>query len=422
MRLTLLTIGSRGDVQPMVALGQGLRREGHEVRIATFAGFRPLVEGAGLSLAPLSGTAQDVTESKEGQEMLDSGQNIVKQIRAIRAISRKLIQQEGYWESFQSACQNAQAVIYHYTAPQGFHLAEKLGIPSIVTAIAPAIVPTRAFPHPFWPGDPKLGGAFNRFTHTVCEQFMWQPFRSMINEWRQQHLQLPPTPLRGPYTQMRTSPVLYAFSPNVVPRAPDWDDRVRVTGSWFLEPTDWKPTGRLLDFLAMGSPPVYVGFGSAGTLDEGEALRIIREALRLSGQRGVVSVHSDQLRSQATDSCIFPIDEVSHEWLFPRMSAVVHHGGSGSTAAGLRAGVPNIVVPFFADQPFWGRRIAALGVGPQPIPRKELTAERLAAAIKSAINEPTMRQKAAALGEKIRAERGVEEASAIITRHLSTPR
>jgi hypothetical protein len=160
----------------------------------------------------------------------------VQQVRAIRAISRKLTQTEGYWESYNQACADAEAIVYNYTAPQGFHLAERFKIPGILVASTPAVAPTGAFPHPFWPGDPKLGSSFNRMTHFVCEQFMWQPFRTMINEWRQEHLQLPPVSLRGPYPLMRRSLVLYSCSPAVIPRVPDWDDRVELTGSWYVEP------------------------------------------------------------------------------------------------------------------------------------------------------------------------------------------
>jgi UDP:flavonoid glycosyltransferase YjiC (YdhE family) len=406
----------------MVALGQGLRRAGHEVRIATFGSFRRLVEDAGLELAPLTGTGQALTDSEEGRAMLESGENIVKHVRAIRAISRKLVQTEGFWDSLHNACQPAEAIVYHYTAPHGFHLAEKFGIPAIVTAIAPGVVPTGAFPHPFWPGEPKLGATFNRLTHGICEQFMWQPFRTIINQWRQEHLGLPPVPLRGPYPQIRRSSVIYAFSPSLVPRAPDWDERVQVTGFWFMDLPAWQPDRRLTDFLSAGLPPVYIGFGSVGTMDEEAGLGIVREALRLSGQRGIVNVRSEHLRAQASAGDFLPVDDVPHEWLFPRMRAVVHHGGSGSTGAGLRAGVPNIVVPFFSDQPFWGRRVAAVGAGPAPIPRKELTPERLAAAIKTAVGDPSIRHNAAAIGEKIRAENGVECAVEIIGRYLAAAR
>ncbi len=406
----------------MVALGQGLRRAGHEVRIATFGSFRPLVEEAGLVLSPLAGAGQLVTDSEEGRALLASGENIVQHVRAIRAISRKLRQTEGYWESFDRACDKAEAIVYHYTAPQGFHLAEKLRIPAIVTALTPTLVPTGAFPHPFWPGEPKLGAAFNRVTHAICHQFMWQPFRTMLNQWRQEHLGLRPVSLHGPLPRMRRSPVIYAYSPSVVPRAPDWNENVHVTGFWFRNPPAWHPDRRLIDFLSGERAPVYIGFGSLGSLDEPAMLRIIREALRLSGQRGIIGLRSDQLASQTDAGDFLPIGDVPFEWLFPQMAAVVHSGGAGSSAAGMRAGVPNITIPFFSDQPFWARRVAAVGAGPAPIPQKELTAELLAAAITTAVKDPLIRQNAAAIGEKIRAENGVERATEIITRHLAAAR
>jgi len=152
-----------------------------------------------------------------------------------------------------------------------------------MTAIARSVVPASAFPHPFWPGEPKFGAAFNRFNHWTCEQFMWQPFRTFMNQWRRHRLGLTPVPFRGPYPWMRHSLMIYAFSPSLVPMAPDWDERVQVTGLWFMEPPVWLPARRLTDFLSAGPPPVYVGFGSVGTMDEEEGLRFVREALRLPG-------------------------------------------------------------------------------------------------------------------------------------------
>jgi sterol 3beta-glucosyltransferase len=416
MRFTLLTIGSRGDVQPLVALGQGLRRAGHEVRIATFETFRPLVEQAGLVLAPLVGNAKTLTESEDADALVESGQNIAQHVRAIRAISRKLTQTEGYWESFSQACRGAEAIIYNYTAPQGYHLAERFKIPGILVAPTPAVAPTGDFPHPFWPGEPKLGAIFNRMTHSVCEQFMWQPFRTMINQWRLEHLGLPPMSMRGPYSLMRRSLVLYSCSPSVIPRASGWGEQVQLTGFWYSDPVRWEPDRRLTDFLKSGSRPVYIGFGSVGVGNEEASIQLAREALRLSGQRGIVGVRQPGSLEAAND--FLPVGDVPYEWLFPKMACVVHHGGAGTTAAAFRDGIPNVVFPHFSDQPFWGRRIAELGVGPTPIPGKELTAGRLAVAITETLNNPAILQKAALLGEKIRPEDGVRKAVEVITWYL----
>ena len=164
---------------------------------------------------------------------------------------------------------------------------------------------------------------------------------------------------------------------------------------------------------------VYVGFGSMTGNDPERLTTITLEALRLSGRRGVLLSGWAGLAEGDLPDSVLRLDAVPHDWLFPRMAVVVHHGGVGTTHVGLRAGVPNVVVPFFGDQPFWGDRVQALGAGPRPIPRDELTAERLAAAIETATSDGAMRARAAEVGQKIQAERGVEEAVAIVNRYLA---
>jgi UDP:flavonoid glycosyltransferase YjiC (YdhE family) len=402
----------------LVALGQGLRRAGHKVTLATFENFRPLVEQAGLVLAPLVGSSNTLTQSEDADALVKSGQNIMQHVRVIRSISRKLTQTKGYWESLSEACRGTEAIIYNYTAPQGYHLAERFKVPGILVAPTPAVSPTGDFPHPFWPGEPRRGPAFNRITHSVCEQFMWQPFRGMINQWRREHLDLPPVPLRGPFSAMRQSLVLYACSPNVIQRASDWGERVQLTGFWYVDPVRWEPDRRLTDFLASGPRPVYIGFGSVGVGDDQASIQLARQALRISGQRGIVGVRGSGLKSLEATNDFLPVGDVPYDWLFPKMACVVHHGGAGTTAAAFRDGVPNVVFPHFSDQPYWGRRIAELGVGPAPIPGKELTASRLAAAIAETLGSRSIREKCAVLKEKIRRENGVQKAVEVITDYL----
>jgi UDP:flavonoid glycosyltransferase YjiC (YdhE family) len=208
---------------------------------------------------------------------------------------------------------------------------------------------------------------------------------------------------------------LYGFSTHVVPRPTDWDESVHVTGYWFLEGSaDWHPPDELAAFLTSGPPPVYVGFGSMGALESGDTAGIVLEALRLAGQRGVVLTGAGEGIRHKTPDNILAVGTVPHDWLFPRVAAVVHHGGAGTTAAGLRAGVPSVLVPVFADQPFWGRRVADLGVGPEPIPHCRLAAERLARAIGLAVSDEPMRRRAAELGRAIRAEDGVSRAVRLV--------
>jgi UDP:flavonoid glycosyltransferase YjiC (YdhE family) len=210
-------------------------------------------------------------------------------------------------------------------------------------------------------------------------------------------------------------PILYGFSPSVIPAPSDWNGNIHITGYWFMEETgDWQPSSALLDFLNSGPPPVYIGFGSMGNRNPEQTADLVIQALALTHQRAILLSGWSGLKTTTLPASIFMVDSIPHAWLFPRVSAVVHHGGASTTAAGFHAGVPSVIIPFFGDQPFWGQRIADLGVGAKPIPRKKLTADRLAHAIREAVTNEEMRQRAATLGEQIRAENGIESAVQII--------
>jgi UDP:flavonoid glycosyltransferase YjiC (YdhE family) len=218
---------------------------------------------------------------------------------------------------------------------------------------------------------------------------------------------------------LRKSPVLYGYSPAVIPRPPDWGEDVHVTGYWFLDAVDdWTPAPELVAFLEGDPPPIYVGFGSMSSRNPEETANIVFQALAQSGQRAVVLSGWGGLQPERIPDSVFMVESVPFSWLFPRMAAVVHHGGAGTTAAGLRAGVPSLVVPFFGDQPYWGQRVADLGAGPKPIPRKRLTADRLAEAISQAVTDEAICQRAAELGARIRAEDGIARAVAIIEQQV----
>jgi UDP:flavonoid glycosyltransferase YjiC (YdhE family) len=210
-------------------------------------------------------------------------------------------------------------------------------------------------------------------------------------------------------------PVLYGFSPSVIPAPGDWKADIHVTGYWTLESSEeWAPPRELTNFLDEGLPPVYIGFGSMSNRQPEETANLVTKALEICGKRAILLSGWGGLQKADLPDTILMLDSVPHTWLFPRLSCVVHHGGAGTTGAGLRAGVPSIIVPFFGDQPFWGKRVAELGVGPAPIPRKQLTATRLAAAIQEAVSDTPIRQQAADLGRKIQAEDGISNAVEII--------
>lgn len=221
-------------------------------------------------------------------------------------------------------------------------------------------------------------------------------------------LGLPGTGRRHFTRVLRDSPTLLGVSRQVLPRPDDWPRTQEITGYWFLPaPEAWSPDPELADFLAAGDPPVYVGFGSMSTHDPEGTLATIVAALERSGRRGVIHRGGAGLSAGEVPETVRLVDQVPHDWLFPRCAGVVHHGGAGTTAAGLRAGVPSLVVPHIGDQSYWGRRVNELGAGPQPIRRHELTIERLATAIGELVTSRAMAERARSLGDRIRAENGV---------------
>jgi sterol 3beta-glucosyltransferase len=194
---------------------------------------------------------------------------------------------------------------------------------------------------------------------------------------------------------------------------------VHITGYWFQDALpEWKPPGDLEAFLDNGEPPVYVGFGSMSGRSPETLAAIVLEALAMSGRRGLLLTGWGGMQVMKVPENVFVISAAPHNWLFPRMAAVVHHGGAGTTAEGLRAGVPSVIVPFIVDQPFWGSRVNALGVGPEPIPAKNMTADKLAEAIRVATSDQDMKRRAAELGKAIRAEDGLANAERIVKQYL----
>ncbi|MCC6607605.1 MAG: glycosyltransferase family 1 protein [Anaerolineae bacterium] len=415
MQIVIIALGSRGDVQPYVALGKGLHAAGHQVRLMTHDAFEPLVTAHGLEFKIARGNVQAVADSPEMQALLEKGNFLAINAYTAQAAQKAALE---WAEDGLAACQGADLIVAGIGGLFiGLSLAEKLNRPLLQAYYVP-FTPTSAFAGALLPKPlPGVLGWLNRFSHHAVRQIMWQGSRKADRLARQQVLGLPKAPFFGPFgaAQTRGLPILYGFSPAVIAPPADWPRLAQVTGYWFLEAeTEWMPPPALVDFLAAGPPPVYVGFGSMTNRKPEETAALVIAALQQTNQRAVLLSGWGGLRGGDLPDSIFMLDAAPHDWLLPRMAAVVHHGGAGTTAAGLRAGVPSIVVPFFADQPFWGHRVAQLGVGPAPIPRAQLTVERLAVAIETAVTNQPMRQRAAELGAKIRAEAGVVNAVTIV--------
>jgi sterol 3beta-glucosyltransferase len=422
VRITIVSLGSRGDVQPFVALTAGLQGTGrHQARLAAPDNFESLAREYGLDFFPLGVDTQKLL----GTGGIDPGQNLLswfsEVLRSIQPLAGQIA------ENIRLACQDAEFIIYSLMGFGAGHVAEKLGVPGCMASPIPGLVPTRAYPNPngLFPSLP-LGGGYNRLTH-ILSGYLFQIFTGpFIERWRKDTLHLPSIPFgKYPYFHMggRPQPVFGSYSPIISPKPPDWGENVHVCGYWFLDPPpSWQPPAPLVDFLEAGAPPVYIGFGSMANRAPRKTTELVQEALERSGQRGILASGWGGLDNTKMPENLFALDSAPHAWLFPRMAAVVHHGGAGTTAAGFRAGVPSILVPHLGDQPFWAKRVTELGVGPRPMPRRKLTAERLAAAITMAVTDQAMRARAAALGERIRAEDGVARAIEMIEAFTRSPR
>jgi UDP:flavonoid glycosyltransferase YjiC (YdhE family) len=311
-----------------------------------------------------------------------------------------------------AACRDADVIVASNLAQVvGWQMADHFGAPLVRTLYhAPTYWMTRRS---------------NRRLAAVVRQAAWLAARPWLNAVRREALGIPKLPLREPIGKLdrRGMLALHPFSLAVFPKPPGWGDSAEVTGYWFLDrELDPEPPDALREFLEAGPPPVYVGFGTQADENAAATARMAVEALRRAGQRGVVQVPPGAGGAGLREPHVFALESVSHTWLFPRCAAVAHHAASGTTAAGLRAGVPAVPVPHNSDQFSWAKRLHEIGAAPEPIPRRKLTLDRLAVAIRLATSDERMRGRAAELGESIRAEDGVGRAVEVFKRRVGPPR
>ncbi|NWF69781.1 MAG: glycosyltransferase family 1 protein [Chloroflexi bacterium] len=418
-KITLVAIGSRGDTQPYLALALGLQRAGYAVRLCAGDNFRDFVMGYGVEFMPVGVDIQHFINTRIPQ-VLESGRNTLAAIRTV--LREGLAHADSMWAGIQAACEDADAIAANFLGVGAANIAAARGVPMFLLHSTPLIGKTWSAPPPTFPLR-HTPGWMNALLHELTETLLKQGLRGMLNRWRAA-LNLAPLARWGwrfDALPEITIPMLYGHSPAVIARPADWPTHWHVTGFWFLEtPETWQPPAALSAFLEGGTPPVYIGFGSMSGRKPEATTRLVLEALRISGQRGILATGWGGLAQSDLPDTVYALESVPHDWLFPRVAAVVHHGGAGTTAAGLRAGVPSIIIPHFGDQPFWGQQVKRLDVGVRPIPRKELTAARLAEALTQATGDVALRQRAAVLGERIRAEDGVQNAVQLIERYLQS--
>lgn len=437
-RITILAMGSRGDVQPYLALALGLKDVGYDVVFVAYTNFAEEVEAQGLEYRPVLGDYQEIVSGELGAKLLEqeparrrikmeeTGQNPLLLARHFLATISPLMKKG--LEDCLRVCRGSDLIVCSAIGLfYAYHVAEKLDIPYVPAFLQP-VHPTRhvpCMPFPQAPSiagqNPKLSGGYNLLTYWAADKVLLL-LRRATDRARREALDLPSMRGTNPVGAVvrERRPCLYAFSEEVLSRPPDWGDHLSVTGYWFLNrPEDWQPPEDLVDFLSSSPPPVSVGFGSMNEREPEKTTEVALDALRVSGKRGILLTGWGGLSNADLPDDVYKAEEIPHEWLFARVAAAVHHGGAGTTAASLRAAAPTVIVPFIGDQSLWGRLVHAIGAGPAPIPRKKLSTGRLAGAIGAAVGDRNMKSRSAVIARNIEAEDGVGSAVETLSLYLA---
>ena len=398
MKILLQTLGSRGDVQPFVALGRVLTRRGHDVAISASAEFAPMIKTAGLRANCLSISYEALINTPEMKAALGGFSGRMRAYRDMQEMMRRQTQE--MWEI--GLAERADLILYH---PKGFlspYLAREIGAKAVPVFLQPGFAVTGTYPN-FLLGTRDMGPALNRLSHRFLLGATRFGTGLLAKSWAKKagvDLGAKLDPLGG-YGAAGLR--LHGFSPALFPPPADWAAGNRTTGYFFADPAPFDPPAELSAFLDAGPPPIYAGFGSMPGMDPERQTRSVVEALKATGQRGIIATGWGGLSGDGAGPDILVLKSAPHPWLFPRVRAAIHHGGSGTTHESLRWGKPTIICPLMGDQPFFGEMVARIGAGPKPIPQKRLTGEALTVVVTQAL-DPKVMAKAEQIGQAIRAE------------------
>jgi sterol 3beta-glucosyltransferase len=417
MRLCILTLGSRGDVQPYVALARGLNAAGYSTALLAAPAFRSFIESHGVEWRSFdTGDPRALIHSPQARELVQGMANPVRMVRELMGLIEPLLE-KGYTEACQNTADADAILIAPTVLPLAPALREKRGTPFACAFLQPAHA-TGDFGSWIFPELPHwlpFRRSLNRWSVKLGWEMLYRVAGRAYDRARERVLGLPPG--GNPFSLLAKErwPTLYGFSRVVVPKPVEWGPEIDVSGYWFLDRDPaWRPPRALEEFLDGGPPPICIGFGSMPSMDPAALTRLVVRALELAGERGLLLSGWGALEGMSLPASVFALESAPHDWLFPRVRAVVHHGGAGTTSAALRFGRPNMVVPFMADQWFWGGRVAALGAGPRPFSRRRLTAERFAAALRDLAENPSYREGARKVAAELALEDGVGRAVAAL--------
>jgi sterol 3beta-glucosyltransferase len=416
LRIAMLTYGSRGDVEPFIALGVGLRSAGHSVRLAAPASFGPFIAAYDLAFEPIEGNPGELTEALADRAGLSWPRMVARMIEHVVPLA------EDVFRGVEKAAEGADLIVHSFLMTDAGHtLARSMGVPDLSAQFFPVFLPTTAFAAAALP-DLPLGPLYRRATHSLTTAVFRYGSRLLYGGIRALGSDLPdlaPWPFRR--TKGDTTPILFAYSPHILPKPPSWPSWAHVTGYWELPlPVGWRPPEALRRFLKAGPAPIYFGPGSVRSEHMERLLRNVVAACRAQGQRVVLGVPPESLEGDLESGDVFYADEIPHRWLFPRMRFILHHGGAGTTGAAARAGVPSTAIPLSVDQAFWARRICKLGLGPAAPPARRVGRSCLERILQDALTTPAYGRRAGELREKLSQEDGVSAAREVVESLLAT--
>lgn len=408
--ITILCAGSRGDFQPYIALAQQLKKYKKDVRISGPKEFESFVNHYDIDYLPIN---IDINALNIDPKMLEAAGSADNPLKMIRAFNKMKVYGAFTTKEYYKACENSELIIYHPGLTIGYFAAKKLGIPSVLASPFP-MHKTKEYLSVVMYGKSKPTLLNNKISYSMLQGMLWMAGKDSVKSFFKKEFGQIPKDFGAPfeYHNQETQPALISCSNFVFKRPSDWNAHIHQKGYWFVEEQDnFRPEEALVNFLQSGEKPIYIGFGSMSMMKKHAELgNIVVNAIKKSGKRAIICGFG---RPEGLSDAIHALDSIPHTWLFNHVSAVCHHGGAGTSAAGFSAGIPSIIIPFSNDQFAWAHRSYDLGIGVKPINVKQLTVDNLSHAILAAY-EPDIIAKAKAIGDKIRSENGVEACAKVV--------
>jgi sterol 3beta-glucosyltransferase len=408
--ITILCSGSRGDFQPYIALAQQLKKLGKDVRITGSKSFEGFIRSYGIDVYLIDA---DIDTLKVDPKLLKAAGSSDNPLKMLMTFNK--MKQYGIYmvNDYFSACEGSELIIYHPSCSIGYFAAQKIGIPSLLASPFP-LHKTKEYLSVVMYGKTQSNIITKKISYAMIQGMLWMASKDSVKGFWKKRFNKVPDNFGCPFERHTNKkyPAIVSCSNFVFKRPDDWNENIHQCGYWFVEETcDYTPSDELATFLSTGEKPIYIGFGSMTSFEKHDELaEIAVEAIIKSGKRGIISGMG---KPENLPKNIIAINNVPHSWLFERVSAVCHHGGAGTTAAGFKAGIPSIIVPFSNDQFAWAHRAYDLGVGAKPIPKKELSADKLAEAFRFALTDNII-ENAKILGRNIATENGAIDCAKII--------